>query len=1011
MPNCRFVSLSTRLVAALVLMVQALAAGPAHATALAPINEGDRVVLHGNVNPLARAQFDVGRTDPNLPMERMILSLALRPGAQADLQQLLVTLHDPASPLYHQWLTPAQFGARFGAADQDLQTVAGWLTDHGFTIDEVAAGRGWINFSGTATLVENAFGTEMHDYSVEGTLRHANASEPSIPRALAALVNGVVTLNSFPRRTLHHGFKPVPAPDFTSGTSHFLAPADFAIIYDLNSVYSAGITGTGETVAIVARTDIALADVNTFRSMFGLPVNTPTLVHNGTDPGDLGGGEETEADLDTEWSGAVAKNAAIKVVVSASTSTTDGVDLSAQYIVNNNLAPAMSTSFGSCEADMGTTELAFYNSLWSQAATQGISAFVSAGDAGAAGCNAGGDTTGSGRAVSGLCSTTFNICVGGTEFMDTSNPSLYWSTTNNSTTMASVLSYIPEMAWNESGTVSGGSDLWSSGGGASTTYAKPSWQVAPGVPADGKRDIPDVSLSAAGHDGYLIVQTGALAAVGGTSASSPSFAGLMALIVQKTGARQGNANTVFYPMFAAQLGGTGVAAFHDITVGNNTVPGTTGFNAGTGYDEVTGLGSVDGAVLINNFGATASPAFAISVSPTSASVVQGSGGSATVTSTVSGGFSAAVSLSATGQPTGVTVGFSPTSFAAPGSGTSTMSITVGSTVATGTYPITVTGTSGATTHNVTFSLTVTSATCTPPAAPTGLTATASGQTTVNLTWTASSGATSYTILRSTTSGGPYTSVGTSTTTSFSNTGLTCNTTYFYVVTASNGSCSSGNSSQASATTAACGTCTTTTLYSNTFETGTGLSDWTDGTFVSGGSTVDWRGIQTCTAHSGTKIFRFGGTSCTADYGNNRFAFSQPKGATGIAVPTTGTQTKLSFWHHYGFESGFDGGTLTVSVNGSNYFFVPATAITGSTYNGTISADCPPAGSAGTAVFTGTQTAFVNTVVNLDAACNIATGLTTGCAGQSVRIGFTTITDCSNVSTGWFLDDVTVTDCQ
>jgi hypothetical protein len=301
-------------------------------------------------------------------------------------------------------------------------------------------------------------------------------------------------------------------------------------------------------------------------------------------------------------------------------------------------------------------------------------------------------------------------------------------------------------------------------------------------------------------------------------------------------------------------------------------------------------------------------------------------------------------------------------------------------------------------------------TCTPPSAPTGLTATAISTSQINLSWSAVSGATQYRIYRATTSGGPYSLVGTSATTSFSDTGLTCNTAYFYVVRAFS-SCESVNSSQATATTSVCVGCTTQTLYTNNFETGTGLSNWSVGTFLSGGSTADWRGIQTCTAHGGTKIFRFGGTSCTTDYASSRFSFSQPNGASGITVPAGATTTRLSFWHRRDFESGFDGGTLLVSVNGSNYFFVPATAIvSGTAYNGTTSTSCPPTGGGGAAVFTGTATSFVNTVVNLDAACNAATGLTTGCAGQAVRIAFTSITDCTVTGDGWFLDDVAVTAC-
>ncbi|MFN7960287.1 MAG: hypothetical protein U0002_03370 [Thermoanaerobaculia bacterium] len=312
--------------------------------------------------------------------------------------------------------------------------------------------------------------------------------------------------------------------------------------------------------------------------------------------------------------------------------------------------------------------------------------------------------------------------------------------------------------------------------------------------------------------------------------------------------------------------------------------------------------------------------------------------------------------------------------------------------------------------SVCVSVTPSVGTCTPPGAPTGLTATG-GATQVSLSWTAVAGATEYHILRSTTSGGPYTQVGTSTTTSFVNTGLACNTTYFYVVRAANSAtCESANSAQASATTNTC-TCTTTTLYNNNFDAATGLSDWTRGTFVSGGSVTDWRGVQACTAASGANVFRFGGTACTTDYVSNDFNFAQPNGATGITIPAGSTTARLTFSHRRDFESGFDGGTLAISTDGTNYTFVPATAIlSGTTYNGTVSASCPPAGAAGTAIFTGTATAFSTTTVDLDAACNAIAGNTGGCAGKSVRIAFTTISDCSVTGDGWFLDNVSVSAC-
>jgi subtilase family serine protease len=681
-----------------------------------PVRDDDTVELRGNVHPKARAQFERGPADISRRMDKMVLVLGVRPDAQADLNTLLAQQHDPKSALYHQWLTPEQFGTRFGIGDDDLAAITTWLTNHGFRVDEVGAGRTWINFSGTTATVEQAFHTQMKDYMVNGEPHHANATEPRIPRALAGVVKGVLSLHDF-RKTPQHRIEST-SPDFTSGTSHFLAPADFATIYNVKPLYNAGIDGTGQTIAIVGRTDINVGDVTFFRSFFGLPAKSPVITHNGVAPGDLGGGEETEALLDVEWSGAVARNATVNFVVSKSTATTDGVDLSAQFIVNNNLAPAMSTSFGQCESSMGTAENSFYNNLWSQAAAQGITSFVSSGDSGAAGCDASNAATGTGRAVSGLCSTPNNVCVGGTQFNDTANPGAFWASSNNATDQSSVLSYIPEVVWNESGSVAGGSGLGSTGGGPSSIYAKPSWQVAPGVPADGKRDTPDVSLSAAGHDGYIVVQghttgTTGLAAVGGTSASSPSFAGLMGLVVQKTGARQGNANTVFYPMGANQYGSAGPAVYHDTNSGNNSVPGVTGFSATTAYDQATGLGSVDANSLVTNWGGTPpppTPDFAISASPTALSITAGSSKTSTISTTVSGGFSAAVALSATGAPAGATVTFSPASIAAPGSGSSTATVNVGSTTTPGTYSITVTGTGGGKTHSTTISVTVTGAT-------------------------------------------------------------------------------------------------------------------------------------------------------------------------------------------------------------------------------------------------------------------------------------------------------------
>jgi hypothetical protein len=574
------------------------------------IDDNDRVTLTGNHHPRLAHAKDQGRANDALHIDRMILSLMPDASQKLALDRFLNAAHDPASPQYHQWLSAQEFERQFGIADQDIARVTQWLGSQGFTVNEIPAGRRSIVFSGSAAQVRRAFHTEMRHFRVDNEDHLANASDPQIPEALSAVVNGVVSLHNFHSRPLHANVK--PAPNYTSGSTHAMAPADFYTIYNLNPVAAQSINGVGRSIAILGRTNILTGDIQQFQTTMGLPANLPQVIINGSNPGRVSG-DEGESDLDLEWAGAVAPGATIKFVTSKSTASTDGIDLSAQYAVSNNVADVISLSYGACETDLGTAATNFYSSLWQQATAQGITVFVSSGDSGVAGCDGGSATTATGgRSVNGLCSSPYSTCVGGTQFNDTANPSLYWASSTNASNQSSALSYIPEVVWNESANVSGGSGLWSSGGGVSSVFAKPAWQTGLGVPADGKRDVPDVSLSAASHDGYLVyssdnaTSTRNLYIFGGTSASAPSFAGIMALINQKTGARQGNANPRFYQLSAAQASG-GPAPFHLITSGNNGVPGLTGYSASAAtpyYNLATGLGSVDGNVLINNWSAT-----------------------------------------------------------------------------------------------------------------------------------------------------------------------------------------------------------------------------------------------------------------------------------------------------------------------------------------------------------------------------------------------------------------------
>ncbi len=689
---------------------------------LAPVANGRRVVLSGQRHPLAKPGYSIGKAAPDLYMERMVLVLAADPAQDAALVELLRAQHDPESPYYHQWITPAQFGQRFGISQNDLSQVTRWLQAHGMEIEEVPVSHRMIVFSGTAAQVESAFHTSIQKYLVQGTLHYANANDPEIPQALAAVVGGVVSLHDFRSAPTH-----VVAPGYTAANgAHFLMPQDWATIYDVGPLYNQGLDGTGQSIAVLGRVDVALQDVRTFRANASLPPNDPQMIVNGPDPGFPACDDELESAMDVEWAGAIARNASVKFVITKS-GTTDGINLSAQYAVNHNVAPIVSLSYGLCEAALGSAGNAFWNNTWAQAAAQGMSVLVSSGDGGAAGCDSPTETTATqGRGVNGLCSTSYSTCVGGTQFNDGHNPGQYWSASNGSG-LSSALSYIPEVAWNESGW-SGG--LWASGGGASTLYSKPSWQTAPGVPADGKRDVPDVALHGSIQDAYVVQVQGNIFYASGTSAAAPSLASVMALVNEHKGTAQGNANPVFYALANQQLSGNGAAVFHDITSGTNSVPGATGFNAGTGYDETTGLGSIDASVLVNHWSDSNRSDFTLSPNVSSASMATGSSAAATITLTAQGGFASPVTLTPSGAPSGITIRLSSSAVTTAAPVTATIS--AAASALAGNSTITITGTGGGLTRSASIALTVVTPSFTLTSNVTGATVAAGSLTAVTV---------------------------------------------------------------------------------------------------------------------------------------------------------------------------------------------------------------------------------------------------------------------------------------
>jgi len=652
------------------------------------IDSGQMVVLPGRIHRMALPQYDQGPLDGSYQFTYVTMLFTPSAAQTEALDLLLAQQQDPASANYHKWLTPEQFADRFGLPAGDMKKVTDWLKSQGLQIVTIARGRQFVVFGGTAAQVESAFRTEFHHYNVNGEMHFANAIVPSIPAALSGIVGGFRGMDDF---RLKPSLKRHPDYTLTGAPSHFIAPGDLYTIYDITSLQSAGIDGTGQKIAIIGQTDLILTDINDYRTDFGLPaINlVQTLVPGTGDPGVGVSGDLGESDLDLQVSGAIAPNATINFVYAGFTGGGEGVTSAAQYAIDNVVAPVISFSYGQCEfynAGPSPPTLPTQDLLYKQAASAGISFFAASGDDGPAICDIN-DTASEvpsallGLAVSYPASSAYVTAVGGTEFNEGSGT--YWNT-GNTGNGGSAISYIPEKSWNdfpELHFLDGG------GGGPSNCanqtsdfsecvsgFPKPSWQVATGVPTDGVRDVPDVSLSASNvNDPYIVCMplevlnypndsgdtTSSCAsgiasalnqnsAFGGTSASTPLMAGITVLLNQYLNGTSttglGLINPMLYSLYA-----TSPSAFHDTPAGSNSTvsctvgdpvgqpaalvcqTGTFGFSTTAGYDLVTGLGSVDAHALAVAWAATRTTT-STSISPSATTVAQGA--SVTFTATI-----------------------------------------------------------------------------------------------------------------------------------------------------------------------------------------------------------------------------------------------------------------------------------------------------------------------------------------------------------------------------------------
>jgi len=686
-----------------------------------PIDEHVRVIIPGTHPPMARTENDVGRVPAGIELHGISIVLNRTPAQEADLQALIAAQQSPASSAYHRWLTPDEFAARFGAPDAELAAVKSWLEQQGFSVDGVSRSKNRITFSGTVEQVEAAFGTELHYYKTNLETHYAPAGHISVPAALSPLVKTVTNLSSFRPRPHVRLRAPQPVkPYFTSSQSgnHYLTPKDVATIYNTSSAYNAGYTGADQSIAVVGQSAIVASDIENFQSAAGMTIKDPTLVlvpNSGSST--IYSNDEAESDLDLEYAGGIASGATIYFVYVGNNPNYSVWD-SISYAVDNYTAPIISVTYGTCEATLSSSDYSTLNGTLAQAAAQGQSVIVASGDYGSTDCY--GQTGLStaqqeARAVDFPASSQYVTGMGGTEFPSadvSSSNTTYWKSTNGSDVISSALSYIPEQVWNDDSASNG---ISSGGGGVSTLTSRPSWQTGVvGIPNGNYRLVPDISLdSSPANAGYLYCSSDSstqisgscsngfrdsnneyLTVAGGTSFAAPIFAGMLALINQKLGsAGQGVINPILYTLAADS--NIYAAAFHDITSGSNACTagasycnsaGESEYAATTGYDEASGLGSVDLYNLLASWPTSSSKMVASTTTLSPQTISPGVGASDTVTITVASGSSSSATTP-TGTLTIVVDATTKTSSLALADGSAAY---VFSSTTTGTHTITAT---------------------------------------------------------------------------------------------------------------------------------------------------------------------------------------------------------------------------------------------------------------------------------------------------------------------------------
>jgi len=498
-----------------------------------------------------------GPAPADLPLEHITVFLGVR--ERAALDALIAAQQDPRSPHYRQWIDAAEFADRFAPRRDEYERVRRWFTARGFRIVRDSPHRLALVLAGSVGQVEAALATRIRLFRDRGRTRRGPAVDPSLPEDIATSVRGILGLDDLPKYR--------PSVQLVDGQSA-LAPDDFAAAYAVAPLHAAGLSGAGQSIAVVARSNFRDEDMVEFaRRFMRVPPRTVVRRFAGRDPGILEPkGEELEVLLDTQWAAALAPGAQVNVVIS----TLEGdIPESVQKAIEERLGNVVTISFTLCEPAAPVISAEIYDSWYAVANAQGQTVLVASGDSGSTECAPSDPRS---LAVNVLASSPHAVAVGGTSFALAAD--------------GTVPPVLEEAVWNDR--------FGASGGGESQVFARPRHQLAAGLsPLTRRRALPDLSLAASpGAPGYVIVQGGGTWIIGGTSAGAPAFASVLALVNERLAVGGlGQLVPALYRLGNEQARGLQAPVFRDVTTGTNGLDGGLGFAAATGFDLATGWGT------------------------------------------------------------------------------------------------------------------------------------------------------------------------------------------------------------------------------------------------------------------------------------------------------------------------------------------------------------------------------------------------------------------------------------